>query len=74
MMNCPRCGGATERGFVIAWASYVRSRIDWFKSETEFKAKSKWALVGEEPLSRSGWPGRIRAHRCTHCRIVFFEY
>jgi hypothetical protein len=63
-----------EEGYIIAWASSVRSRIDWFRSDKEFSPKMKWAFSGEEPLSRAGYPGNIRAHRCTGCRLVSFEY
>ena len=63
-MNCPECGGAMEKGFIISNA------VRWSD-----KKHTQWAL-GQEviiPVNLAAL-SNVEAFRCPKCRLVLFHY
>ena len=69
-MQCPRCGGDMEAGYLAAgqWILNLFTRIEWYEREPRFMA------YAGDPLCRQGSPASIEAVRCRSCRLVTFTY
>ena len=64
IVNCPECGGAMEKGFIISNA------VRWSD-----KKHAQWALGQEAiiPVNLAAL-SNVEAYRCPKCRLVLFHY